>query len=78
VIPFFIGKRVKFVTASRSMSIAITEENEIFRWGFIGDEFSQFSLLEEFKEEIIDVKLGTTFLLVLTSNGKVYFKGAIS
>lgn len=41
----------------------------------------QFSLLEDFSkknEEIIDIKLGNTFILVLSHSGKVYFKGAIS
>jgi alpha-tubulin suppressor-like RCC1 family protein len=63
------------------MSIAVTEENQVYNWGFLGDGEKQFSLIEDFgkmKEDIVDVKLGNTFMLFLTSSGKVYFKGSIS
>ena len=76
VVPFFIGKRVKIVAASRSRSMAVTEDNEIFEWGFSeSDQFSQFA---SFDEEVADVKLGSTFTLILTESGKVWFKGEIT
>lgn len=39
IVPFFEGRyKIKLVAASRSRSIAVTDQNEVFEWGFIGEE----------------------------------------
>lgn len=43
IVPFFEAKKqVKLIASCRSRSIAITEENEVYEWGFIGSEGEQF------------------------------------
>ena len=43
IVPFFETKnKVKLVTSCRSRSIAVTEENKVFEWGFTGSEGEQF------------------------------------
>ena len=39
IVPFFETKnKVKLIASCRSRSIAVTEENKVFEWGFTGSE----------------------------------------
>lgn len=89
VVPFFIGKKPKLVSACRSRSVALTEDGKVYEWGFVGSEKKQFNILHDFSQdssdknkeevdEIIDIKCGLEFTLFLSKNGKAYIIGAIS
>lgn len=80
IVAHFIGKKVKFVAASRSRSVAVDTDNQIYEWGYQNDpDRPQFYCYEDFKDsEIVDVKLGLTFMLVLTSDGRVHYNGEIT
>jgi hypothetical protein len=39
IVPFFVArKKVKLIAACRARSIAVTNDNEVYEWGFTGEE----------------------------------------
>ena len=85
IIPFFIGKSPKIVSACRSRSVCMTEDGKVYEWGFVGSEKRQFNILHDFSQtdsevpvEIIDIKCGLEYTIFLSKNGKVFIIGTIS
>lgn len=80
IVPFFKkhNYQVSKVAARRSRSIAITTENRVYEWGFVGSEGMQFKKLFNLPEECIQVEIGLEFNLFLLKNGSVYMSGAIT
>eukprot|EP00347_Sterkiella_histriomuscorum_P023980 403332724 len=79
IVPFFEGrKQVKLIAACRSRSIAVTAENEVYEWGFTGEEGQQFQKLYDLPEDVQEIALGTEFNMFLTKNGNIWMSGEIS
>jgi hypothetical protein len=57
IVPWFHvnGKTVTNVAARRSRSIAITSDNEVFEWGFVGSEGTQFMKIADLPGSCKDV-----------------------
>ena len=66
------------IAARRSRSIAITTENKVYEWGFVGDDGMQFRKLFNLPEECLQVEIGLEFNLFLLKDGQVYFSGVIT
>ena len=69
---------MKLVAARRSRSIAITNDNEVYEWGFVGSDGTQFTKLYDLPGNCIQVECGLEFNLFLLEGGHLYMSGAIT
>ena len=80
IVPWFLvnKKKIKNIAARRSRSLAITSENEVYEWGFVGSEGTQFKKIVDLPGPCKDVQIGLEFNLFLLEDGSVYMFGAIT
>ena len=80
IVPFFKTNNYQItkIAARRSRSIAITTENKVYEWGFVGEDGIQFKKLFNLPDECIQVEIGLEFNLFLLKNGAVYMSGIIT
>ena len=53
IIPYFYANKIQVdkIAARRSRSIAVSTTNQVYEWGFVGSEGTQFTSLYELPEE---------------------------
>lgn len=80
IVPFFSINRMKIskIAARRSRSLAVTESNEVYEWGFVGSENEQFTKICELPMKCLQVEIGLEFNLFLLEDGSVHMSGAIT
>lgn len=85
IVPYFFvhGIQIQKIAARRSRSIAISNDDEVFEWGFVGSdlegsEHQQFRKLCRLPGKCKQVEIGLEFNLFLLENGTVYIYGAIT
>jgi len=80
IVPFFKtnGYKISKIAARRSRSIAITTENKVYEWGFVGSDGMQFAKLFNLPQECLQVEIGLEFNLFLLKDGTVHMSGAIT
>ena len=74
------------ICARRSRSLAVTQFNDVYEWGFLGSdvldgsysEVDQFNKLYLLPGKCQAVEIGLEFNLFLLENGAVYLGGVIS
>jgi len=80
IVPFFrcSGKHVVKIAARRSRSLAITDTNDVYEWGFVGSDSMQFKKLFTLPGPCKEVEIGLEFNIFILENGSVYFSGVIT
>ena len=87
--PFFQQNRLRIskIAARRSRSLAVTQFNDVYEWGFLGSDVDQegaCSEIDQFRKLYLlpgkckAVEIGLEFNLFLLENGAVYLGGLIS
>jgi hypothetical protein len=80
IVPFFHSNNIKIdkIAARRSRSVAVSTENKVYEWGFVGSDGEQFNNKLTLPAPCLQVEIGLEFDLYLLADGTLHMAGLIT